>query len=99
MIAVVTCGVWNFRSSASGASAVPSLLDEKPCTEACKSCVFAQWRFDWTPSESGLRFIMMIFVKSLTCNTIALEVDLSDSLAGLRRRIQVRSLAAGLVDS
>lgn len=37
---------------------------------------------------------MMIFVRSLTFNTIALEVDLSDSLAGLRRRIQVRSIRA-----
>ena len=33
---------------------------------------------------------MMIFVKSLTAKTIALETDLSESVAGLRAAIQVQ---------
>ncbi len=33
---------------------------------------------------------MMIFVKSLTARTIALDVDLGESLASVSRKIQVR---------
>ena len=39
----------------------------------------------------GTIFQMMIFVKSLTVSTITLDVDLSDSLATVCKKIQVRS--------